>query len=264
MGEAAGRRGAPAELANESSVGRGGSSPGVLAFCMCLHDRTGVGTTQQGTAMATPIWSNCSRWWLHLRWEMGAHPSTHSPSPGTCRSLILWAVSSHGVNTIESYGWEEELLRHCRNPTFPADQVKHDTLICSAGLQRGARVVMGCWTWEGAGEGSWGSTVAGCHRMCCRSVCSCWARGRMNTRPFWSWLKKAALLIGGLLSASCHSDEVWLSWDKLLCWVLIVPGTASSGVPSCAPILCLQLRELKGAEAVRNPAGFTLVSKAMS
>lgn len=32
-----------------------------------------------------------------------------------------------------------------------------------------------------------------------------------------SWLKKAALLVVGLLSASCHSDEVWLSWDKLLC-----------------------------------------------
>ena len=89
-GEAAGRRGAPAELANESSVGRGVPAPGCWLFACAFMTERGSG--QHSRAPETK--EIPEKHWLYLPLPSGT--GTHSVLKLSGHSLN-WRAAGEGL-----------------------------------------------------------------------------------------------------------------------------------------------------------------------
>lgn len=164
------------------------------------------------------------------------YPTTLSPSPCFCRSLIFWAFSFHTINTLESYGWEEELRRGRENSSDKAlatvsfSQKTRWNNVClsgGAGLGLYARIRTAIWVEELVTESSWGNAAAAvCCGICCRVVLlvgdgeGCLNRSWLKICPQKGCFADKGGMEWGLLSTPCCGSRVLLGWDKLLCRVL--------------------------------------------
>lgn len=164
------------------------------------------------------------------------HPSSFHPAfVGVWFSEL--SFSFYKINTLESYGWEEELRRGREKSSDKAlatvsfSQKTRWNNVClsgGAGLELYARIRSAIWVGELVTESSWGNAAAAaCCGICCRiALLVADGAGRLNRSrlkicPF----QKGCFADkgdeeGGLLSTPCCGSGVLLGWDELLCRAL--------------------------------------------